>query len=66
MFKVKNILIAIILLAGAAYGGLKAYVYFQVKGQVERLSRAASPFAGLSYDGISSSLDGTIVVEGVR
>lgn len=66
MFRVKNILLAIVVLAGAAYGGLKAYVYFQVKEQVDALSRTASPFARLSYDGIGSRLDGTVTIEGVR
>ncbi|MES9879275.1 MAG: hypothetical protein ABW185_00135 [Sedimenticola sp.] len=48
-----------------AYGGLKSYVYFGVKSEVDRLVHLVEPYIDIRYQAISSSLSGEISVEGI-
>ncbi len=49
------------------YAGLKAYVYFGVKDQMERLDAMVRPFSQVTYDGIASSLlAGSVSVENIE
>lgn len=63
MAKLKNILLLIIVLGCSTYGGIKGYVYYKVKKQIDDFVVMAAPFALISYDSISSSLQGTVILE---
>lgn len=66
MTRVRNIVIGLLLVAGLVYVGLKGYIYYQVKSGLDQAIQAAGPFAEIHYDGIGSSLRGSVTVEGVR
>jgi hypothetical protein len=48
-----------------AYAALKGVLYYQVKSELDRLASQVAPVARLSYDGIASSLTGSVAVTGV-
>jgi hypothetical protein len=59
----------LILLVAVAviYAGMKAYVYFSVKEQLDRAVMQMRPFAALGYGGISSNLgSGTLTVHDIE
>jgi hypothetical protein len=66
MNKAKIAPVVIILLVAALYGGFKGYVYYQVSSELDRMISMVRPFADISYGGISSTLDGSIAIEGIR
>ncbi len=53
-------------LLAVAYVGAKVYLYYSVKEQVERGITMVRPYAAVSYSGISSSLAGSVSVEGLE
>ena len=55
----------LLLLAGLAYGGLKTYVYLNVKRQLDALIAAAAPFAYIQYGSIGSTLEGVIHISDI-
>ena len=55
-----------LILAAVIYAAIKAYIYFGVKGKLDDAIARAQPFAQISYSGISSSLDGSIEVDGIE
>lgn len=55
-----------LILAAAAYAVIKAYIYFSVKGELDDAITRAQPFVQISYSGISSSLEGSIEVDGIE
>ena len=55
-----------LILAAVIYAAIKAYIYFGVKGNLDDAIARAQPFAQISYGGISSSLDGSIEVDGIE
>jgi hypothetical protein len=55
-----------LILAAVIYTAIKAYIYFGVKGNLDDAIARAQPFAQISYSGISSSLDGSIEVDGIE
>jgi hypothetical protein len=63
--KVKNLLVFVLLGSGLVYGGLKGYIHYKVKKQVDTLVAAAAPFADIEYGSIGSTLDGSISVEDI-
>jgi hypothetical protein len=62
MNKFVKALTAAVILAAVLYGGLKAYIYFQYKEQVDSFISKVSPFVHIKYGGITSSLGGTVSV----
>ncbi len=66
MSRIRNVIIGVLLLVGLGYLGLKVYIYHQVKSGLDNAIAAASPFADIRYDGISSSLTGSVTVRNVR
>jgi len=60
--KLKHLLVGMIVVAIAAYGGAKTYIYFKVKGELDRLVQMASPFVEIGYGDISSDLRGSLKV----
>jgi len=65
MAKVLKIIGGAALAVGFAYGALKGYAYWRVKGQLDELARLASPYAELRWRGISTELAGAVEVTGV-
>lgn len=63
MLKLRNLLVALLLLTGAVYGGLKGYIYYKFKDAVDDVVAMATPFARVEYGGLGSSFDGTLTVE---
>ena len=57
-FVVMAILVGVVGIAGA-----KAYVHHQVTTNLDRAILMVKPFADIQYDGVSSTLSGTLSVE---
>ncbi|MCK5091108.1 MAG: hypothetical protein KAR30_01155, partial [Gammaproteobacteria bacterium] len=66
MTKLKNMLLLTVILGCSAYGGIKGYIYYHVKKQVDNFVVMAAPFAMIGYGGISSSLKGTVILEEIN
>ncbi len=66
MTRIRNVVIGVLLLVGLGYLGLKVYIYRQVKSGLDNAIVMASPFADIRYDGIDSSLTGSVTVRNVR
>jgi hypothetical protein len=64
--KLKTLFLVPMVAAVVIYAGLKGYIYFKVKGNLDELARMAAPFATLSYGGIGSDLRGKVSVENVK
>ncbi|MEJ2345556.1 MAG: hypothetical protein P8076_13005 [Gammaproteobacteria bacterium] len=60
MTAVRKFVLAILVLAGVAYGGFKGYVYYKYKGAVDEAIAQAAPFVEIRYGSLTSSLDGSI------
>ncbi|GMQ87668.1 MAG: hypothetical protein BMS9Abin08_0873 [Gammaproteobacteria bacterium] len=60
--KLKNLVVITLIGAGVAYGGVKGYIYYKVKKQVDQLVAAARPFADIEYGSIGSDLQGRVVI----
>ena len=65
MAKVLRIIGGAAVAVGVAYGAVKGYAYWRVKGQLDELARVASPYAELRWKGISTELAGAVEVTGV-
>ena len=64
--KAKTAIAVPLILIGGVYLGLKGYVYFSTKSDVDNLVKQASLFADVSYDSISSDLmEGSISVNDI-
>ncbi|VAX10764.1 hypothetical protein MNBD_GAMMA26-2031 [hydrothermal vent metagenome] len=63
--KPKIVLISIILIAGSIFGGAKGYIYYRVSTELDKVINMATIFADIRYQGISSSYEGRIAVEGI-
>jgi len=62
VLKLKHLLLGIVILTVAVYGGAKTYIYFKAKEELEKLVQMASPFVEISYGDISSDLRGSLKV----
>ena len=65
MDRVRTLFIALVLVAGLGYLGVKGYVYYQVKSNLDEAIAKAGPFAQVEYGAISSSLSGGVSIEDV-
>jgi hypothetical protein len=65
MLKLNNLLVALLLITGAVYGGLKGYIHYKFKNAVDDIVAIAKPFARIDYGGLGSSFDGTLTVEDI-
>lgn len=61
----QRVLFYVLIFPLLAYGGLKAYVWYTVKSNVDDVIAKMAPFVEVTYDGIFSSLDGVVGIEGV-
>jgi len=64
--RIKNVFVSIIMLGLVAYGGLKLFMYFQAKKDVDALLAPARAFMDVQYDQISSSVFGPVGIKGLR
>lgn len=62
----KNLIIWVLLVVGIAYGGAKFYLHHKVETGLDSAISMMSPFARLSYDGVSSTMTGKLTVNGLR
>ena len=60
--KLKNLVVIALLVAGVTYGGIKGYIHYRVKKQVDRLVELATPFAYIEYGSIGSDLQGRVMI----
>ena len=63
---VKKILMGLLLLAAAGYGGAKAYIHYKVSDSVDTARLIIAPYAAMEYGGVSSTLDGELTLDNVR
>lgn len=61
----RNTLIAIPLILGAAYGGLKIYLHHRYASALDEAIQGASPFVEIRYKDLSTTLGGELVVEDI-
>lgn len=61
----KKVLLLILLVA-VIVGGVKGFIYYKVTTQLDDAIVALSPFVRISYEGVSSSLEGKVNVHGVK
>ena len=64
--RIKNILISIMMLGLIGYGGLKFYMYYQAKKDIDALLAPARVIMDVQYDQISSSVFGPVGIKGLR
>ena len=64
--RIKNILISIIMMGLIGYGGLKFYMYYQAKKDIDTLLAPARVMMDVQYDQISSSVFGPVGIKGLR
>lgn len=62
----KKALVLIILTVAVVVGGVKGFIYYKVTTQLDDAIQAVSPFVSISYEDVSSSLDGEVTVGGVK
>lgn len=60
MVVLRRLLLVALILAGAAYGGLRVWIYHQYKGGIDQAVTWLSPFAAIHYGDISVSLEGLV------
>jgi hypothetical protein len=60
--KLKNLVVFMLLAGGVAYGGVKGYIHYKVKKQVDQLVATATPFANIVYGSLGSDLQGRVMV----
>ncbi|MGI9221685.1 MAG: hypothetical protein ACR2QS_11695 [Woeseiaceae bacterium] len=62
----KNAIIWGLVLAGIAYGGSKFYMHHKVEEALDSAVMMMSPYAEITYDGVSSTMMGKLTVDGLR
>ncbi len=65
MNKLLKLLSVSLLLVGALYIGVKGFIWFKVKSQLDDAIAMAGPFVEIEYGGIGSGLDGRISIEDI-
>lgn len=64
--KLMHLLAGIVVAGGAIAGGVKGYVHYQVKSDIDGLIAAAGPFADISYVDLDTELSGSLTLHGLR
>lgn len=62
----KNIVILVILAGGLAYGGAKLYLHHKVGEGMDTVVNRMSPYAKVSYKGVSSTMSGELTIDGIN
>lgn len=66
VMKLTHLLAGIAVAAGAVYGGVKGYIHYRVKSNLDDAIASARPFVSIQYQGIRSDLSGSVTVEGIN
>jgi hypothetical protein len=59
----KNLIVWGIVLFGGAYLGAKFYMHYRVSNDLDNLLIMVSPFANVTYSGVSSTMGGTLSID---
>jgi hypothetical protein len=62
----KNLIIWALVLGGIAYGGSKFYLHHKVESGLDSAVIMMSPYAEITYKGVSSTMSGKLTVNGLR
>jgi hypothetical protein len=62
----KNLVIAVIVIGGLAYGGAKFYLHHKVSESMDAVVIQLAPYADITYEGVSSSMSGELTVDGIN
>lgn len=62
----RNLFIAAVILALLAYGGSKFLLHNKVENGVDQAIIAMSPFVNVDYDGVSSTMNGELTMDGIE
>ena len=62
----RNLIIWALLLGGVAYGGAKLYLHHKVESGLDSAVIMMSPYAKITYEGVSSTMAGKLTVNGLR
>jgi len=63
--KIKTLISIPLIVTALAYVGLKGYIYYKVKTELDKMIQTASPFLQIEYSGISSDLNGVLSIDRV-
>lgn len=63
--KLTRLALIVVVVPAVAYGVVKGLMYLNAKQSLDDLSQQISPFAELSYDGISTEIAGAVHVRGI-
>lgn len=63
--KLTHLLAGIVIVTGAAAGGIKGYAHYQVKSALDDLIGGARPFADIRYEDLDTDLSGSVTVHGL-
>ncbi|HEY9198252.1 MAG TPA: hypothetical protein VIR60_02720 [Gammaproteobacteria bacterium] len=63
--KLTHLLAGIVIVTGAAAGGIKGYAHYQVKSALDDLIGGARPFADIRYEDLDTDLSGSVTVQGL-
>ncbi|MCP4341660.1 MAG: hypothetical protein GY799_22960 [Desulfobulbaceae bacterium] len=63
--KIRTLIGIPIVIAALAYVGVKGYIYYKVKTDLDNMIRTAAPFLQIQYGGIGSDLNGSISIDRV-
>lgn len=66
MRKLKIFFLVLLVIAGLAYAGIKAYLYHSLKSEMDQLAGQFSLFGQLEYGGLSSSISGSLSVHDLK
>ena len=64
--RIKNALISTIMLGLVGYGGLKAYMYYKAKQDIDMILAPARLFMQVDYDRIATSVFGPVGIKGLK
>lgn len=64
--RIKNIFISITMLGLVGYGGLKAYMYYKAKKDIDMILAPARMVMQVEYDRIATSVFGPVGIKGLR
>jgi len=66
MEKLKYFVLGLLVIVVLAYGGIKAYMYYSLKNNMDRLAQQFSLFGQLKYGDLTTSVKGSLAVENIE